>query len=75
VVSKLMIDAGHLLGAVVVAEGIETIADADTLTRMGVDELQGYHLFHPESPDRVWEAITAQAVELRSGNARVGIAE
>ena len=61
VVSKLIIDAGHLLGAAVVAEGIETPADADTLTRMGADELQGFHLYRPKPAEQVWESVVSGA--------------
>ena len=39
---KLIIDTGHLLGARVIAEGIETPEQAANLTELGSDELQGY---------------------------------
>lgn len=39
---QLIIDTGHLLGATITAEGIETRLQADSLTAMGSDDLQGY---------------------------------
>ena len=39
---KLIIDTGHLLGARVTSEGIETDEQAATLSSMGSDELQGF---------------------------------
>lgn len=39
---KLIIDTGHLLGATITAEGIETETQAASLTAMGSDDLQGY---------------------------------
>lgn len=50
---KLIIDTGHLLGARVVAEGIETSAQADRLAAMGSDELQGYLFGRPCSADQL----------------------
>jgi EAL domain-containing protein (putative c-di-GMP-specific phosphodiesterase class I) len=37
-------------GASVIAEGIETAAQLETLTTLGVGHGQGYHLGHPASP-------------------------
>jgi diguanylate cyclase (GGDEF)-like protein len=48
---KLIIDTGHLLGATVTAEGIETTAQAHALTRMGSDDLQGYLYGRPLPPE------------------------
>jgi diguanylate cyclase (GGDEF)-like protein len=39
---QLIIDTGHLLGATVTAEGIETAEQALALGAMGSDDLQGY---------------------------------
>ena len=46
--AKLIIDTGHLLGATITAEGIETADQAASLTAMGSDELQGYLYGRPE---------------------------
>jgi EAL domain-containing protein (putative c-di-GMP-specific phosphodiesterase class I) len=42
-----MVDFGHGCAAVVVAEGIETAADADALLGLGVDYGQGWHFGRP----------------------------
>ncbi len=47
---KLIIDTGHLLGATITAEGIETPDQAVALARMGTDELQGYLYGRPQPP-------------------------
>lgn len=44
---KLIIDTGHLIGADITAEGIETEGQARTLTELGCDSLQGYHFGRP----------------------------
>ncbi|MGI9576718.1 MAG: putative bifunctional diguanylate cyclase/phosphodiesterase [Microthrixaceae bacterium] len=56
-ITKLMIDAGHLLGARVVAEGIETAEGAAALRRMGADEMQGFYFHRPRPADQLWESI------------------
>lgn len=48
---QLIIDTGHLLGATITAEGIETEDQADWLGRMGSDGLQGYLFGRPTPPD------------------------
>jgi len=47
---KLIIDTGHLLGATITAEGIETPDQASVLAGMGSDELQGYLYGRPRPP-------------------------
>ena len=47
---KLIIDIGHLLGAKVTAEGIESHEQAEALTNMGTDELQGFLCGRPCPP-------------------------
>ncbi|MFP5346259.1 MAG: putative bifunctional diguanylate cyclase/phosphodiesterase [Actinomycetes bacterium] len=42
-----IIELGHRLGLVVVAEGVETEASAQRLQRLGCDELQGYLFARP----------------------------
>lgn len=44
---QLTIDTGHLLGAAIVAEGVETQSQARQLTEMGTDLLQGFGLAMP----------------------------
>lgn len=44
---RLIVDTGHLIGVDVTAEGVETSVQAEMLTKMGVDSLQGYHFGRP----------------------------
>lgn len=47
VICRTIIDLGHNLGLTVVAEGVESAAAQDLLTRMGCDAAQGYHIARP----------------------------
>ena len=58
---KLIIDTGHLLGARVTAEGIETSSQARELSDLGSDELQGYLFGRPVPPDQIRTVIDALA--------------
>lgn len=48
---KLIVDTGHLLGAVITAEGVETQEQARWLADIGADELQGYLFVRPAPVD------------------------
>ncbi len=50
---KLIVDAGHLLGATITAEGIETPAEAARLTELGADHLQGFLYARPAPADEI----------------------
>lgn len=52
---KLIIDTGHLLGATVIAEGIEDLQQAERICSLGADELQGYYFGRPAPPSRLTE--------------------
>ena len=39
---KTMIEMGHGMGLMVTAEGVETEAEKETITRLGCDVMQGY---------------------------------
>lgn len=41
------IQSAHQSGTIIIAEGIEDQANADLLTSMGADYLQGYHIAYP----------------------------
>ncbi len=51
--AKLIVEAGHLVGAVVVAEGVETVEQADLMRALGADEMQGYLFGRPAPPNEV----------------------
>ena len=53
-----VVELGHTLGVPVVAEGVETLAQLQVLTRLGVDHAQGFLLSRP-----VPEADIAAAME------------
>ena len=44
---RLIIETGHLLDLRITAEGVETTEQADRLTELGSDELQGYLFARP----------------------------
>lgn len=52
-----MINMAHSLGLTVTAEGIETAAQADYLTALDCDSLQGYLFSLPEPGDRLIPAL------------------
>ena len=45
---RSVIELGHNLGLIVVAEGVETQATLDSLTALGCDEAQGYFISRPQ---------------------------
>jgi EAL domain-containing protein (putative c-di-GMP-specific phosphodiesterase class I) len=47
---RAIIALGHNIGAKVIAEGINTEEETQTLKAMGVDYGQGFFLARPESP-------------------------
>jgi EAL domain-containing protein (putative c-di-GMP-specific phosphodiesterase class I) len=52
---RSLVDFGHGCDAQVVAEGIETRADAETLLGLGVDYGQGWHFGRPGTPEHLTE--------------------
>jgi len=60
-VFKAMVHLGRRIGALIVAEGVETRSEALTALELGADLLQGYHLSRPHSPERLrlWEVDIA----------------
>lgn len=53
---KLIIDTGHLLGATITAEGVETAIEADKLAGLGSDNLQGFFFARPQPPELLDDA-------------------
>lgn len=58
---KLIIDIGHLLGARITAEGVETQEQAAQLAGLGTDELQGYLYATPVPPENLKAMIGQHA--------------
>lgn len=54
------IDLVHRLGKRVVAEGVETYAQWETLRSLGCDEVQGYFFMRPQGPKVVAEMLRQQ---------------
>lgn len=54
-IPELIIQLGHRLGLKVLAEGVETAAQAETLRRLDCDEGQGWHWARPMEPPALIE--------------------
>jgi diguanylate cyclase (GGDEF)-like protein/PAS domain S-box-containing protein len=69
---QAVIALGHTLGLTVVAEGVENLPTAQTLTALGCDELQGYAFARPLPADAfaTWLTDRAMPVERRGGRWR-----
>lgn len=63
-----MIRMAHALGRVVVAEGVETQAHADLLTRMSCEMAQGWHYGKPMRPEEITAWLLAEQEKRRSSN-------
>ena len=50
-ITKTIIDLGHSLNLKVIAEGVETQEQLDCLRAFGCDEVQGYYLARPLTPE------------------------
>ena len=59
---KLIIDTGHLLGATITAEGIETIDEAAKLSGLGSDNLQGFYFARPLPPEKLRGTTVGRSV-------------
>ena len=49
---------GQTLNLEIVAEGVETTAQQEFLTRLGCDSLQGFLLGRPMSADRLMDVVS-----------------
>ncbi|MGC9671326.1 EAL domain-containing protein [Planosporangium sp. 12N6] len=58
---RSLVDFAHGCGARVVAEGVETGADAATLRALGVDHGQGWHFGRPGAPEDLVDRVPATA--------------
>ena len=50
---RAVIDMAHALSLKVIAEGVETEAQRQTLVRLGCDQMQGYLFSPPVPPERL----------------------
>ncbi len=57
-----MIEMGHNLGYEIIAEGVETQAQFDTLKELGCEMAQGYLLSKPVSPDKISKLLSSNIV-------------
>ncbi|MGI9333162.1 MAG: putative bifunctional diguanylate cyclase/phosphodiesterase [Gammaproteobacteria bacterium] len=59
-VLSTIISLGHLLGLIVVAEGVETEAQSKLLASLGCDQLQGFLICRPNTPEAIeaWSETT-----------------
>ena len=53
----------HAMGLAFVAEGVEDQATLDTLTFLGCDVVQGYHVSRPLPPEQLWTWLCERAPE------------
>jgi diguanylate cyclase (GGDEF)-like protein len=58
-IPRAMITLGHGHNLLVLAEGVETIEQANVLKAMECDQAQGYYFSRPQPADRVWQAVKA----------------
>jgi len=54
-----VISLAHVLGVSVIAEGVESVAQAQWLQAMGCDSAQGWHFGRPVDPAKIEETIAA----------------
>ncbi len=66
VLVRTIIAMGHGLGMIVLAEGVETQAQFESLESLGCDEIQGYLLGRPLRLEAM-EVVVAQARGLTTG--------
>jgi len=64
--TRQIVEIGKGLGLAVVAEGVESASQADLLTAMGCDELQGYFFNKPVAPDELIALLDAEREEERA---------
>ncbi len=66
---RTIIDMAHTLGFIVIAEGVETDAQAALLRSLGCEQAQGYFFARP-MPEADLRALISASIEPRPGNSR-----
>jgi len=69
IIVRAVIDMAHALGARVVAEGVETVAQRDMLLEARSDELQGYHFAAPMTASALFAWACSRAISSTQGAA------
>ena len=65
VLTRCLLSFANEIGALIVAEGIETIEEFTTLRELGVSLGQGYFLARPSAPADITAQLSGPAFELR----------
>ena len=65
-VVRAIVSMAHALDLEVVAEGVETAAQRETLRRLGCDSMQGFLFSPPVSPERLESLFPAEAWEAQA---------
>jgi diguanylate cyclase (GGDEF)-like protein len=63
---RLMVQTGHLLGMKVTAEGVETPLQADRLTALGTDSIQGFLFSRPTDHEAIETLLDGRPLDYRS---------
>jgi len=66
---RSIVSMAHTLGLRVVAEGVETNDELETLAAMGCDEVQGYLISRPHSAEETTAFLVRQRTEYRKKSA------
>ena len=63
-ISRASISLGHEFGLTVIAEGVETQVQVDTLRQFGCDAAQGFHFARPQSADRTTTLLQTEVDDI-----------
>ncbi|WP_187290243.1 putative bifunctional diguanylate cyclase/phosphodiesterase [Terriglobus saanensis] len=63
---QAIVNIAHSLGLTVVAEGVETVEQRNLVYQMGCEEIQGYLLAHPMTPEELFILMSKHRNEAHS---------
>jgi EAL domain-containing protein (putative c-di-GMP-specific phosphodiesterase class I) len=69
-VFKSLVSLSHKIGALTLAEGVETEAEALAVIDLGVDMIQGYYFSKPHPPSRIDERVVNERISSVTGKFR-----